>query len=242
MRGQRVRLHGRERDVNEVRNYWNAHLHDAAASDSAVGSPAFFRDLEEFRFTKLEYLPSRVDFAGYAGKEVLEIGCGLGIDLHRFARGGASVTGVDLAESPLRLAQKHFDQSALPGAFQLADGGKLPFRNESFDLVYCHGVLQYAPIFLIVISLVITVHELGHYWVGRMFGAAAESFAIDFGRPIFQMKDKRGTRWRINWPRPAASAASITSARSTSRTGVAPASRCCGASRRSSPVPARTAT
>jgi regulator of sigma E protease len=53
--------------------------------------------------------------------------------------------------------------------------------------------------FLIVISIVITVHELGHYWVGRSFGAAVESFSIGFGKPIFEARDRRGTRWRVNW-------------------------------------------
>src|SRR5690606_21988848 len=47
--------------------------------------------------------------------------------------------------------------------------------------------------------IVITVHELGHYWVGRAFGAAVESFSVGFGKPIFEVKDKRGTRWRVNW-------------------------------------------
>lgn len=60
-------------------------------------------------------------------------------------------------------------------------------------------VLTYAPLFLLLISVVITVHELGHYWVGRLFGAAVESFAIGFGKPIWQTRDGRGTRWRINW-------------------------------------------
>lgn len=53
--------------------------------------------------------------------------------------------------------------------------------------------------FIILISVVITVHELGHYWVGRAFGAAVESFSIGFGRSIFEARDKRGTRWRVNW-------------------------------------------
>ena len=53
--------------------------------------------------------------------------------------------------------------------------------------------------FIVLISIVITVHELGHYWVGRGFGAAVESFSIGFGRPIVETRDKRGTRWRINW-------------------------------------------
>ncbi len=60
-------------------------------------------------------------------------------------------------------------------------------------------VLKHVPEFIIIISVVITVHELGHYWVGRAFGAAIESFSIGFGRPIFERKDKRGTRWRVNW-------------------------------------------
>ncbi len=53
--------------------------------------------------------------------------------------------------------------------------------------------------FIILISIVITVHELGHYWVGRAFGAAVESFSVGFGKPIFEVRDKRGTRWRVNW-------------------------------------------
>ncbi|MEQ1609033.1 MAG: M50 family metallopeptidase [Hyphomonadaceae bacterium] len=53
--------------------------------------------------------------------------------------------------------------------------------------------------FILLISIVITVHELGHYWMGRVFGSAVESFSIGFGRPIVEVTDKRGTRWRLNW-------------------------------------------
>ena len=50
-----------------------------------------------------------------------------------------------------------------------------------------------------MMGIVVIVHELGHYLVGRWFGAAAESFSIGFGKPIFERKDSRGTRWRVNW-------------------------------------------
>ena len=53
--------------------------------------------------------------------------------------------------------------------------------------------------FLLLISVVITVHELGHYFVGRFFGAAVESFSVGFGKAALEVKDKRGTRWRLNW-------------------------------------------
>jgi regulator of sigma E protease len=56
-------------------------------------------------------------------------------------------------------------------------------------------------IFLLVLGIVVAVHELGHYGAGRLFGAAADSFSIGFGKPLAEVTDGRGTRWRINrWP------------------------------------------
>lgn len=60
------------------------------------------------------------------------------------------------------------------------------------------GVGSIIPFFLLI-GVVVTVHELGHYAAGRFFGAAAESFAVGFGRSVFERTDSRGTRWRLNW-------------------------------------------
>ena len=53
--------------------------------------------------------------------------------------------------------------------------------------------------FLAVIGPLVFVHELGHYIVGRVFGVKAEAFSIGFGREIFGITDKRGTRWKFGW-------------------------------------------
>jgi len=45
----------------------------------------------------------------------------------------------------------------------------------------------------------VVVHELGHYWVARLFGVGAESFSIGFGREVAGWTDKRGTRWKVGW-------------------------------------------
>ena len=50
-----------------------------------------------------------------------------------------------------------------------------------------------------MLGVVVIIHELGHYLAGRLFGAAVESFSVGFGQPIFEMKDGRNTRWRVNW-------------------------------------------
>jgi SAM-dependent methyltransferase len=74
---------------------------------------------------------------------VLDVGCGAGVDLARFARGGAVVTGVDLAPSAIQLARANFEQQGLHGRFEVADGEALPFPDNSFDMVFAHGVVQY---------------------------------------------------------------------------------------------------
>lgn len=53
--------------------------------------------------------------------------------------------------------------------------------------------------FLAVIGPLVFVHELGHYFVGRWFGVRADAFSIGFGREIFGLTDKRGTRWKFGW-------------------------------------------
>jgi regulator of sigma E protease len=50
-----------------------------------------------------------------------------------------------------------------------------------------------------MMGIVVIVHEYGHYWMGRRFGAAVESFSVGFGRSIWERTDRKGTRWRINW-------------------------------------------
>ena len=65
------------------------------------------------------------------------------------------------------------------------------------------GVLAQGPLFIVclvfLLGVVVVVHELGHYLAGRYFGAAVESFSVGFGKPIGEVSDKRGTRWRLNW-------------------------------------------
>jgi len=127
----------------EVREYWDRHIHDLEITRHPVGSRGFFDDLDQYHFEKLHHLLRLVDFDGYRGRSVLEVGCGAGVDLARFAKGGAEVTGVDLAPSAIELARANFSQQGLRGRFEVADGEHLPFPDNSFDLVYAHGVVQY---------------------------------------------------------------------------------------------------
>ncbi|MFI5003048.1 MAG: RIP metalloprotease RseP, partial [Reyranellales bacterium] len=56
----------------------------------------------------------------------------------------------------------------------------------------------YLPYFVLVLTLLVFVHEFGHYWVGRRFGIHAEVFSIGFGPELFGWTDRNGTRWKIS--------------------------------------------
>ena len=129
--------------IEDVRTYWNRHIHDLEVSAEPPGSRGFFDDLDRYHFEKLHHLVRLVDFDGYRGRSVLDVGCGAGVDLARFAKSGAEVTGVDVSTSAIDLARTNFAQQGLHGRFEVANGEQLPFPDNTFDLVFAHGVVQY---------------------------------------------------------------------------------------------------
>ncbi|MEQ8772290.1 MAG: site-2 protease family protein, partial [Erythrobacter sp.] len=52
--------------------------------------------------------------------------------------------------------------------------------------------------FVLLLGPLVTVHELGHYLVGRLFGVHAEAFSVGFGKEIAGRTDRRGTRWKLS--------------------------------------------
>jgi SAM-dependent methyltransferase len=134
---------GAQRD-REIRAYWNARINDTRLSDDPPGSAGYYAAIEAYRLEKSDYLPRVVDHAAWAGQEVLEIGCGLGLDVVSFARGGARVTGVDIAAAAIEFTREYLRYAGVPAALLEADGARLPFPDDRFDLVYCMGVLPFA--------------------------------------------------------------------------------------------------
>src|SRR4051812_28244763 len=120
-------------DNAAVRAYWNEHIHDLDISRHAPGTREFFDDLDQYHFEKLHHLPRLIDFAAYRGRRVLDVGCGAGTDLARFAKGGAIVTGVDISPSAIALARQNFGQQGLTADLREADGEHLPFDDNTFD-------------------------------------------------------------------------------------------------------------
>ncbi|HKP46104.1 MAG TPA: methyltransferase domain-containing protein [Pyrinomonadaceae bacterium] len=135
-----------DEDLKErVRAFWQAHPCGIKFADAEPGSRRFYELVERHRYETEWHIPAAANFANTGGLKVLEIGCGLGTDGAQFAKAGADYTGVDLTDAAIELARRRFEMFGLRGKFKTADAEQLDFADESFDLVYSHGVLHHTP-------------------------------------------------------------------------------------------------
>jgi ubiquinone/menaquinone biosynthesis C-methylase UbiE len=90
-------------------------------------------------------MPEVMEFSKHFGKQLLEIGGGIGTDLSQFANYGAHTTDLDLSAGHLALAQENFRLRGLKGTFIHHDAEDLPFEDNTFDVVYSNGVIHHTP-------------------------------------------------------------------------------------------------
>ncbi len=66
-------------------------------------------------------------------------------------------------------------------------------------MAFLQSALVHVAPFLIVVSLIVTIHELGHFLTARAFGVAIDAFSIGFGHAVASWRDRSGVEWRIGW-------------------------------------------
>ena len=137
-------------DEAEIQAFWNSH----PCGDSQVGGlnsregdyKAFFDDYDAFRYRAESHIPGCLDAIDFRGKRVLEIGLGQGADAEQIIRRGGRWSGLDLTpESVARVRTR----MALRGLRidDIRQGSALsnPYPDNSFDIVFSHGVLHHIP-------------------------------------------------------------------------------------------------
>jgi SAM-dependent methyltransferase len=138
-------------DEQTVQSFWQDH----ACGDAQVGGlherfrddyDKFFTDYDRFRYQNERHLSSCIDALSVAGRQVLEIGLGEGSDSERLIRNGARWSGVDLtAESVERVRTRLTLRDLTYGELRQGSVLDLPFADDTFDMVFSHGVLHHVP-------------------------------------------------------------------------------------------------
>ena len=131
--------------ILDVEKFWNERPCNIRRSAAPVGSPQFFRDTEVRKFLSEPHIPGFAEYEKWAGKYVLEVGCGIGIDTVNFARAGANVTAVDLSEKSLELAKKRADLANVPLTLIQANAEEpLPVPDPAYHLIYAFGSIHHS--------------------------------------------------------------------------------------------------
>jgi 2-polyprenyl-6-hydroxyphenyl methylase/3-demethylubiquinone-9 3-methyltransferase len=102
-----------------------------------------FKPLHDINPLRLDYIDGLVSLRG---KSVLDVGCGGGILSEAMAARGATVTGIDLADKPLKVAQLHLLESGHEVEYSKVSAEELArSRAESYDVVTCMELLEHVP-------------------------------------------------------------------------------------------------
>jgi len=102
-----------------------------------------FKPLHDINPLRLDYV-DRV--ANLMGKKVLDVGCGGGILSESMAFRGAQVTGIDMGETPLKVARLHAMESGAQVNYQLISAEEMALQHPGeFDIVTCMEMLEHVP-------------------------------------------------------------------------------------------------
>lgn len=132
--------------IQTVREFWDDNPCQSDLS-RAEDRRRYFEEISQKRYGGREWhVPTVAAFHRYAGKDVLEIGCGIATDGLEFAKRGARYVGVDLTPRAIEQARERFSLFAVPGRFEVANAeDHLPFPDASFDHIYSFGVIHHSP-------------------------------------------------------------------------------------------------
>ncbi len=130
----------------EVQKYWNQASCGTEFIKQEKFSPAYFDDIEQFRYTIEPEIFAFAQFTRYHGKKVLEVGVGAGTDFLQWVRAGTHAHGIDLTQEAITNVQERLQLNSLQAQELLvADAEQLPYESASFDLVYSWGVIHHSP-------------------------------------------------------------------------------------------------
>src|ERR1700751_4540965 len=97
-----------ETNISEVKSFWNANPCQSHLSQEAERRQ-YFEEISRKRFQGREWhVPIVAQFDAFRGKDVVEIGCGVGTDGIEFAKNGANYVGVDLTPKSVELTRERF--------------------------------------------------------------------------------------------------------------------------------------
>ena len=113
--------------VDTVRDFWQTHINNEYYTEAERASDSYFDEIEQRRYDTHYHLPELFASMDGAGRRLLEVGCGIGVDSIQLAGRGFAVTAVDLTENALVVARQFAAHRGASIDFRLGNAEGLDF-------------------------------------------------------------------------------------------------------------------
>lgn len=137
------------KNINEVREFWdfNPNTQQFVTKEKKIGTKEYFEELDKFVDKTRPYRKKLIqrEAKGCEGKNLLEVGCGIGYDIAHWAEYGLRVNAIDLTPFAVKMARQRLKLAGYDGQVKVGNAESLDFFDESFDLVTSFGVLHHTP-------------------------------------------------------------------------------------------------
>jgi ubiquinone/menaquinone biosynthesis C-methylase UbiE len=184
--------------IEDVRSFWEANPVSATAVPFPLGSREYFAYYDRLRESNepLAFSYELHEYPAFKGKTVLDVGCGNGYVLSKYAREGAEVYGIDLTKAAIDLTEARFDLLGLQGTFQVANAEALPFADDTFDCVCSMGVLHHTPDTARAIAEIYRVLKPGGRLIVMVYHRDSALYRVTF--PLLRLIKRRSLQQLVN--------------------------------------------
>ena len=181
-------------NIEDVKNYWDNNPLCSTIIPYPIGSEEYFIYYDKLR----EDIESEEDsyeiheYKHFSGKKVLDVGCGNGYVLERFAREKADVYGIDITPMSIKLCNQRFDFKGIKGDFRVANAEEIPFPDNYFDCVTSMGVLHHVPDTQKAVDEIFRVLKPGGRLIVMFYHRNSALYRISFWlRSLFENKTRQ---------------------------------------------------
>lgn len=175
---ENILMANKEYSPEQIAEFWEKH---PVGSDfvSASDWKEFFINYDRFKYTLEPHILEEIGKIDFKGKRVLEIGMGQGSEAQKIIEAGAVYNGIDLTYESVARVKLRCKLFSLPyESLQVMNAERLDFPNESFDIVFSHGVLHHSPRIRIIISEIHRVLRKGGLVVVMLYHRNSINYQI----------------------------------------------------------------
>jgi ubiquinone/menaquinone biosynthesis C-methylase UbiE len=167
---------------SKIEKFWDKSPLCSLEIKHEPGSKEFYDEFDYLReeIESLDFAKRYYEFNRYQNQTILDVGCGNGYLLSKYAQAGANVTGIDITSKAIELTQQRFINLGLKANILKADAQSLPFDDQSFDCVTSVGVLHHVPDTQKAINEIHRVLKPGGQFISMFYHRNSAKFQFKF--------------------------------------------------------------